>query len=151
MSDLTDNEFYPSTQRICVYALEQRWESGPAIDLQKKNYHFRWSSFWSWRVCKQAKLSHLRHRKPARIHWKADTPKTSHFLVRILIQRHNWANYLWKWARRGRYCQWRSLSDHIERIFVHKNWRGRYWQHLVSQKGATCHIAESILDVLRTA
>ena len=29
------------------------------------NHLFRWSSFWSWRVCKQAKLSHLGHRKPA--------------------------------------------------------------------------------------
>ena len=34
-----------------------------------------WSSFWSCRACKQAKLSHLAHRKPARIHWKADAPK----------------------------------------------------------------------------
>ena len=24
------------------------------------------------------------------------------------------------------------LSGHVERIFVHKNWRGGYWQHLVS-------------------
>ena len=30
------------------------------------------------------------------------------------------------------YSQWRSLSGHVERIFVHKNWSGRYWQHLVS-------------------
>ena len=45
----------------------------------------RWSSFWSWRVCKQAKLSHLGHRKPARKHWKSDSPKTSHCLVRILV------------------------------------------------------------------
>ena len=46
--------------------------SGPAINLQKmpilaKNHFFRWSSFWSWRACKQAKLSHLGHRKPAYI------------------------------------------------------------------------------------
>ena len=27
--------------------------------LAKKNHLFRWSSFWSWRVCKQAKLSPL--------------------------------------------------------------------------------------------
>ena len=33
----------------------------------------------------------LGHRKPARIHWKADTHKTSHCLVRILVQRHKWA------------------------------------------------------------
>ena len=108
---------------------------------QKKNHIFRWSSFWSWRVCKQAKLSHLGHRKPARIHCKADGPESSHCLVRILVQRHNWAIFLRQWAGRGRYSQWRSLSGHVEWIFVHKNWRGGYWQHLVST-------AEAILDVL---
>ena len=30
--------------------------------LAKKNHLFIWSSFWSWRVCQQAKLSHLGHR-----------------------------------------------------------------------------------------
>ena len=64
--------------------------------------------------------------------WKADVSKMSHCLVRILVQRHNWVVFLRKWARRGRYSQWWSLSGHIERIFVHKNWRGGYWQHLVS-------------------
>ena len=33
----------------------------------RSNHLFRWSSFWSWRVCKQAKLSHLGHRKPAHL------------------------------------------------------------------------------------
>ena len=100
--------------------------SGPAIDLQKvpilakKNHLFRWCSFWSWRLCKQAKLSHLWRRKPARIHWKADTLKTSHCLVWILVQMHNWAIFLRKWARRGR----------VERIFIHKSWTGqRYVPH----------------------
>ena len=45
--------------------------------------------------------------------------KTSHCLVRILIQKNNWAIFLRKWARRGRYSQWRSLSGHVEWIFVH--------------------------------
>ena len=94
-----------------------------------KNHLFRWCSFWSWRVCK---FSHLGHIKPAPIHWKADAPKTGHCWVRILVQRHNWAIFLRKWARRGRYSQWRPLSGHVEWIFVHKNWRGEYWQHLVS-------------------
>ena len=85
---------------------------------QKENHLFRWSSFWSWLVCKQAKLSHLGHRKPARLHWKADAPKTNHCLVQILVQRHNWAIFLWKWARSGRYSQWRSLSGHVEWNFV---------------------------------
>ena len=57
-----------------------------------------------------AKLSPLGHRNPARIHWKAEATITSHCLVRILVQRHNWAIFLRKWARRVRYSQWRSLS-----------------------------------------
>ena len=31
-------------------------------------------------------------------YWKADTPKTSHCLERILVQRNNWAIFLRKWA-----------------------------------------------------
>ena len=118
----------------CVYASLIE----PAIDLQKmpilakKIIFFRWSSFWSWRICKQAKLSHLGHRKIARIHWKDDARKTSHCLVQILVQKHNFTIFLRKWARRGRYSRWRSLSGHVERIFIHKNWREGYWQHLVS-------------------
>ena len=99
---------------------------------QKKNHLYRWSLFWSWRVGKQAKLLHLEHRKPTRIHWKVGKPKMSHCLVRILVQKHNWAILLRKWARRGHYSQWRSLLGHVERIFVHKNWREWYWQHLIS-------------------
>ena len=87
---------------------------------KKKNPIFRWSSFWSWRACKQAKLWHLGHRKPARIHWKAVAPKTSHCLVRSLVQRHNWVIFLRKWAMGGCYSQWRSLSGHIEQILFTK-------------------------------
>ena len=65
-------------------------------------------------------------------HWKADTPKTGHCLVRILVQRYNWAIFLRKWARRSRCSQWRSLLGHVERCFVPKNCKGGYWQHLVS-------------------
>ena len=124
----------PPNEYGCVYA----WKtlgSGPCRRCrfwQKKNYLFGWSSFWSWRVYKQAKLSHFEHRKPARIHWKADTPKMSHCLVWIFVQRHNWAIFLRNWARRGRYSQWRSLSGHVEYIFIHKNWLGGYWQRLIS-------------------
>ena len=81
--------------------------------IKTKKYRVRHLTFWSWRVCKQAKLSHLGHRKPARIHWKL-------------------GNFLRKRTRRGGCSQWRSLSGHVELIFVHKNSRGGYWQHLVS-------------------
>ena len=92
-------------------------------DFGKKNRLFRWRSFWSWLVGKQAKLSHLGHRKAARIHWKVKAPKTSHCLLRILVPRHNWAIFLLKWARRGHYSQWRSLLGHVERIFELKSRR----------------------------
>ena len=42
----------------------------------------------------------------------------SHCLVQILVQRRNW-------ARRGRYSQRRSLSGHVERIFVHQKLKKR--------------------------
>ena len=127
---------------MVVYTLEQRWEILRQIDRgcwfwQKKNHLFRWSPFWSW-VYKKAKLSHLGHRKPARIYWKVDVLKTSHCLVRILVQRHNWAILLRKWARRSHYSQWRSLSGHAE--------IGNFW---FQQDGATSHRAKATLDVLR--
>ena len=112
----------PPNEYACAYA----WTTlgtGPAIDLQKmpilgkKNHFFRWSSFWYRQVCKQAKLSHLCDRKPARIHWKADAHKTSHCLLRILVQMHNWVNFIRKWARRGRYSQWRTLSGYTRPVF----------------------------------
>ena len=42
--------------------------------------------------------------------------------------------FLRKWARIGRYNQWRSLSGHVERIFVHKNLRGGFWRYLASNE-----------------
>ena len=56
-------------------------------------------------------------------------------------RRHNWAIFLRKWARRGCYSQWRSTSGHVERIFIHKNWRGGYWQHLASTEG--CYVTHN--------
>ena len=123
---------------MVVYTLQQRWEVGLRSTnrrcrfWQKKISLFRWSSCWSWLVCKQAKLSYLGYRKPSCIHWKSDARKTSHCLVRILVQRHNLEIFLRKYARRGHYSQWRSLLGHVERIFVHRNWKAEYWQHLIS-------------------
>ena len=128
----------PPNESGCVYAwttlgnIATDWLTEDADFGKKKNHLLRWSSFWSWRLRIQAKLHKKKHRKPARIHWKADAPKTSHCLVRILVQRHNWAIFLRKWARSGGFSKWRLLSGHIAGIFVHKNWRGGYWQHLIS-------------------
>ena len=60
----------PPNEYGCVYACIRfaKWTYDRLTedaDSEKKNHLFRWSSFWSWRVCKQAKLSHLGHRKSA--------------------------------------------------------------------------------------
>ena len=125
--------------------LKQRWEVSLLSTYRicrfwQKNHLFRWSSFWSWLICKQAKLSHLGHKNPARIHWKADAPKT-----RVTVWCEFWSRS--KWARRGRYSQWRSLFGHVEWIFVHKNWREGYCNIWFQQDGATCHTPEAALDV----
>ena len=112
------------------YTLEQCWENIATdrltedADFGEKNLLFRWNSFRYWRVCKQAKLSYLGHRKHFRIHWKIDAPKTRNCLLLIFVQRQHWAIFLCS--------QSRSLSGDSERTFVHKNWRGGYWQHLIS-------------------
>ena len=63
---------YTLKQRFAKWACDRLTEDG---DFGKKNHLFRSSSFWFWRVCEPSKLSHLGHRKPARMHWKADAPK----------------------------------------------------------------------------
>ena len=105
----------PPNEYGCVYT----WTTlgNIATDRLGKKSSFQMKLILILACLHKAKLSHLGHRKPARIPWKADAPW-------ILVQRHNWAIFLRKWARRGRYRQWRSLSGHVERIFVHKNWRG---------------------------
>ena len=79
----------------------------------------------------------------------ADAPITEHCLGRILVQRHNWAIFLRKWARRGRYRQWRSLSGHVERIFIHQKWRGGYWHHLASTGRSYVPHSRSYIRCLR--
>ena len=42
-----------------------------------------------------------------------------------------------------------SLSGHVEWIFVHKNWKGGYWQHLASTgRRYVPHSHKAILNVL---
>ena len=135
---------------MVVYTLEQRWEILRQIDLQKmpilaKKIIFSDEAYFD--------LGGYVNKKNCCI-WGTENlhtyivTKTSHCLLRILVQRHNWAIFLRKGARRSRYSQWRSLSGHVERPFVHKNWRGigNIW---FQQDGATCHTAEPTLDVLR--
>ena len=124
---------------MVVYTLEQRDRLTEYADFGKKNYLFRWSSFWSWRVCKQTKLSHLGHRKSARIHWKAAASKTSHYFVRILVQRHSWDIFF--------------ENEPLQSIAIVI---APCWTDICSQNlkrrilvTFTCHTIEATLDVLR--
>ena len=135
---------------MIVYTLEQRWEVGQRSTYRRcrfwKKYHlFRWSSFWSWRLYKQAKLSYLGHRKPACIYWKVGAPKTSYCLVRILVQSHNWAIFFRKWARRSRYSYRAMLKEFLFTQIVEKD-IGNIW---FQQDGAKCHTEDAALYVLR--
>ena len=45
------------------------------LPILAKNHLFRWSSFWSWLVCKQAKFTHLGHSNPYAYIEKLTHPK----------------------------------------------------------------------------
>ena len=111
----------PPNVYICVYA----WTtlgSGPTIDLQKmpilaKKIIFLVEAYFD--------LGGYVNKQNCRI-WGIENPHT-HTLKSRRCQ-----NVLLfgvdfdpeeKWARRGRYSQWRSLSGHVEQIFVPKNWK----------------------------
>ena len=102
--------------------------SGPAIDLQKmpilakKKIIFLDEAHFD--------LGGYVNKQNYRI-WGTENPQ-AYIKKRILVHKHNWAIFLRKWVRRGSYSQWWSLIGLVERIFAYKNWRGGYWQHLVS-------------------
>ena len=60
-----------------MYTFEQ--SCGVALQSTYRRYRFwhlfRWSSFWSWRACKQAKLSHLGRKNPHAYIKKPTHPK----------------------------------------------------------------------------
>ena len=129
MTDLTERR-----TNMVMYTLEQRWE----VSLRST---YRRCQFWKKKIISSGE-THKTHKTSKIIAIGAQKTRThtsknrytqrSHCLVRVLVQRHNLAIFLGKWASRGRYSQLRSLSGHVEWIFVHKNWRAGYRQHLVS-------------------
>ena len=110
---------------MIVYTLEQRWEIWRHyFENHGNEYHlFRWSSFWSWRVCKQAKLSHLGHEKPARIHPKRVTVWCG-FWSRGKVGLFFFENGQGEAVTVNGDCYRAMLNEFLL--------RGRYWQHLVS-------------------
>ena len=113
----------PPNEYGCVYA----WTtlgSGSAIDLQKMpilakkiilsdEAHFDIDGYVNKQNCCICTRTHT---------LKTRRTQNESLFGRILVERHNWAIFLRKWAKRGSYSQWRLLSGHVKRIFVHKNW-----------------------------
>ena len=151
MSNLTDNLLYPSAERIwlCI----RLNNAGKYCDtifyyFGKKNHLFRWTSFWSRRACKQAKLSHLGHRKPARIHWKADAPKRVTVWCGIwsrgIILSFFFENEQGKTVTVNGDC-YRAMLNEFLFTKTEEEDIGNIW---FQQDGTTCQTAETTLDVL---
>ena len=97
--------------QVISFILSPTSLSGPVIDLQKMPILAKKSSFQMNLILiltgmQTSKIVAFEAKK-TRTHtlWKADVSKKSHCLVRILVQRHNWARFLRKWASRGHYSQ----------------------------------------------
>ena len=83
------------------------------------------------------------------MHWKAVAPKTSHCLVRILVQRRNWKFFFEKKLEEPVIVNSDRYGAMLNEFLIHKNEEkdiGNIW---FQQDGATFHTAEATLDVLR--
>ena len=112
------------------------------VDFGKRNHLSRWSSFWSWRLCKQAKLSHFGHRK-------ANAPKRTHCLGRVLVQRHNWSVFFENEEEEVVTVNgdsYRAMLNEFLLTKIEEENIGNIWFQL---DDATCHTAEATLYVLR--
>ena len=114
---------------MVVYTLEQRWEilrhyiknHGNCCRMQ--NHLFRWSSFWSWRICKQAKLSHLGHRKILLL-WQKVCVNQHQFTVVLnnkTFRRHHWHEFwiktlVWRHTKFNWSRNWSQLT--IQCVFA---------------------------------
>ena len=83
------------------------------------------------------------------MHTFADASEMSHCLVRILVQRHNWA--IFSQNEQGEAVtvngdRFRAMVNEFLFTKIEEEDIGNIW---FQQGGATCHTAEAILDVLR--
>ena len=116
-------------------------------DFDKTNHLFRWRSFWFWRVCKQAKLSHLGTENPHRYIEKPTHSKRVTWCVfwsRGIISPLSFEN---EQGEAVTVSGDRYLAMLNEFLFtkIEEEDIGNIW---FQQDGATCHTAEATLHVL---
>ena len=108
---------------------------------------FRWSSFWSWQVCKQAKMSRLGHRKPARLPEKVGDSKRitvcCGFWSKGIIGPFFFKNKQGKAITVNGDC-FRPMLNEFLYTNIEEGDIGNIW---FQEDGTTCHT----LDVLRLA
>ena len=136
-----------SDWNMVVYTLEQRLEVGLRSTYRRRRFWqendlFRWNSFWSWQVCKQAKLSHLGHRKPPGIHWNADATKRDFGPVGPFFFENEQGEAVIVNGDRYRAMLNEFLFTKMEEEDIGNNW--------FKQDDATCHTAEATLDLLHS-
>ena len=121
---------------MVVYTLEQRWKILRHYFRrfwQKKiifsdETHFDLAGYVSKIVAFEAQKTRTHSLKSRRSHNES-------LFGADFVPEANWAIFLRKWTRRGRYSQWQSLSGHIEWIFVEEEDIGNIW---LQQDGAKC-------------
>ena len=109
-------------------------------DFRKKNYLFRWSSFWSWRLCKQAKLKSIE---------KPTQPKRgtvwcgfwSSGIIGPFFFENEQREAVTVNSDRYRAILNEFLFTKIQEEIIDNIW--------FQQDGATCYTAEATLDILR--
>ena len=112
---------------------------------QKKNHLFRWSSFWCWRLCKQAKLS-LTHTLKSR-----RTQNESLFgagLSPLDIIGPFFFESKQREAVTVNGDRYRAILNEFLFTKIEEKDIGNIW---FQQNGDTCHTAEATFDVWRPA
>ena len=141
----------PPNEYDCVYTWTMQGKRiTEDADFGKKNHLFRWSSFWSWRLCKQAKLSHLGQENLHVYIEKPAHPK------RVTVWCGVWSG-VWPRGIIGPFFfenkQGEAVSDNFDRyramlneFLFTKIEEDNIW---FQQNGAMCHAAEATLNVWR--
>ena len=140
MSDLTDNWFYSSAQRIwlCIRLNNAgKWACNRLTkdaDFGKNNHLFTLNSFWSWRVCKQENCSIWGTESPHAYIEKLKHPKRvtvwCGFWSRGIIEPFFFENEQEKTA---------TVNGDRYRVVM----GGGYWQHLVSTRRRYVQLSRS--------
>ena len=116
----------PPNEYSCVYAYTRfDLQKMPILAKKKKKTFFQMKLILSLADMQTSKIVAFGAQK-TRIHTlKCRCTQNESLFLADFVQSHNWVIFLRKWARRGRYSQWRSLSRNIETNFCSQKLKRR--------------------------